>query len=71
MPLESKVQAHLFYAAKNGYKYATDAIPQKVASKFIKDTGHQKLSGLPERVSPQKNIQSHVEKHQQAASGHK
>lgn len=71
MPLVSQAQAHLFYAAKNGYKYATESIPQKVASKFIKDTNHQKLSSLPERVSPQKNIQQQVGKHQQAGRNHK
>lgn len=65
MSFASKSQAHLFYASQSGYKYATNSVPQKVASKFIKDTDHQKLKSLPERVGhPQHNIQKHVAKHQ-------
>lgn len=65
MPFQSKAQAHLFYASQNGYKYATESVPQKVAKKFIGDTDHQKLKSLPERVKhPQHNIQKHVQAHQ-------
>lgn len=47
MPFKSKAQARLFYAAakkKGGIK----GLDQSTAEKFIEDTEHQKLKGLPE-----------------------
>lgn len=49
MPFKSKAQARFFFAAKNK-KGGLDNLSQKDASKFIKDTNHQKLEDLPEKV---------------------
>lgn len=53
MPFSSKQQMKLFYAAaakKGGIK----GLSQKAAKKFIKDSDHQSMEGLPETVEKKK-----------------
>lgn len=47
MPLKSKSQMRLMFAAKEGY---TDKVPKKVAEEFIDDTPKYEFKRLKEKV---------------------
>jgi len=51
MPLVSKAQTRLMYAAKNGY---TDKVPKKVAEEYIMETPKNRFKRLKERLGKKK-----------------
>lgn len=51
MPIKSKAQQRLMYAASNGY---SDKVPKKVADEFIEATPKSRFKKLKERLGKKK-----------------
>ncbi len=59
MPIQSKAQLRLMYAAKQGIVkkgIAKDSISKKSAEKMIKDTPKESFKNLPQRVKEKKSV---------------